>query len=75
MVTHTLNGPVGLGAILNNIQKGIQKYICLLNNPNKSFNYVLKVHPVIVNDTLIMSLPVLLTDNTFHLQMYQVHNI
>ena len=53
-------------------------YFSLHSNPNTniwSFYIFLKVHPIIFNDASIISLLVPLVDNTYHLQLYQVHSI
>ena len=45
-------------------------------NPNSniwSFYKFLKIHPLVYNDTLIVTLIVLLVDNTFHIQICHIH--
>ena len=72
IVAPTLIHPVDLRRILHNIWIVIPKYLSLLNNPNPniwSFWGFLKVHPLIFNVTLIISIVVPLVDNTFPLQL------
>ena len=79
MVTSTLIDPVDLRAILKTYRKSFQdtSYISLSSNPNTnvwSCYNTLQVHPLIFNDTLIISLVVPPVHNTFHLQMHQIHS-
>ena len=70
--------PIDLKTILNNIQAVIPSYLSLPNDPNTniwSFYKFLVTHPLMYNETLIISLIVHLVSSTFPLQLYPIHAI
>ena len=65
IVTPMLIDPIDLKTILTNIQAVIPSYLSLLNDPNpniRSFYEFQEIHPLIYNETLIISLIVPLVD-------------
>ena len=70
--------PVYERTILNDLQNIIPKYLNLPRNSNSNpwtFNNLLKIYPLIINDTLITFSVVSPIDNTFYLLLYQLHGI
>ena len=70
--------PIALKTILTDIQAVVPSDLSLPNDPNTniwSFYEFLEIHPLIYNETLIISLIVSLEDSTFHLQLYGTHAI
>ena len=76
-VTPMLISPVDLKTILNNNQALILSYLSIPNDPNTNIwsCEFLEIHPLIYNESLIISLIVPLVDSTFHLQLYHMHTI
>ena len=78
IVTPMLINHTDLKTILTNIQAVIPSYLSLPNDPNTiilSFYEFLKIHPLLYNETLIISVIVPLLDSTFHVQLYCIHTI
>ena len=78
IVTPMLINPIDLKTILTYIQAVIPSYLSIPNDRNTniwSFYEFLEIHPLIYNETLIISLIVPLVDSTFHLQLYHICTI
>ena len=78
IVTQAFINHVDLKSILNNIQTIIPSYLSFTKDPSTniwSFYQFIKMHPLVFNDTLVISLIVPLVDNTFHLQLYCTHTV
>ena len=77
-VTATPMDPIDLMTILNNIQTVLPSYLSLPRYPNTniwSFYKFLKIHPLVYNNTLFISLIGPLLENTFHLQLDCMHTV
>ena len=78
IVRSTLIDPIGLITILNNLDKALPSYISLFNSLKSNicqFFEFLKVHSIILNKKLEMTLIKLLVDNTFHMHLYYIHSV
>ena len=78
IVTPMFIYPIDLKTILTNTEAVIPPCLSLPNEPNIniwSFYKFLEIHPLIYNETLTISLIVLLVDSIFHIQLYCIHTM
>ena len=78
IVTPTLVNLINLRAKMTNIWKIPPEYLSLPSNPETNiwpYYKSIKVHPITLNDTIKISTVVLLINNPFHLQLYQLHSV
>ena len=67
---------IDLETILKHIHKVLPNYLSIPSVPDSNIWYFydfLKICPIIFNNTLEISIIMSIVDNTFHMQLYQLH--
>ena len=73
-----ITDPTDLTTILNNINNKFTSYLSLSSSPKSNiwhFNELLKAHPILFNEILVISIIIPNINTTFHMYPYHLHNV